>query len=64
MKRKWLIQIRTKRGLSQEEISEKLNIPPSTYSAYENGTRTPKPKRAKLLGKIFGFDWTKFYEEV
>lgn len=63
MKREWLIAYRKAKGLSQDELSKILEISPSAYSTYENGTRTPKPAMAKKIARIFGFDWTKFYEE-
>ena len=62
-RREWLIAFRKAKGLSQEEIAEAIGIAPSTYSTYEMGERTPKPNTAKKIAKIFGFDWTKFYEE-
>lgn len=62
MKREWLIAYRKAKDLSQEETANAIGVSPSTYSAYETGARTPKPKTAQLLAKIFGFDWIKFYE--
>lgn len=62
MKKEWLIAYRKAKGLSQEEVAEAIEISPSTYSSYENGTRTPKPRIAKKIARIFNFDWTKFYE--
>ena len=63
MKREWLIAFRKAKGLSQNEVADALQIPPSSYSSYETGDRTPKPKLAKKISKVFGFDWTKFYDE-
>lgn len=63
MKREWLIAYRKAKGLSQKDISDALNIGQSCYANYENGTRDPKPLMAKKISKVFGFDWTKFYEE-
>ena len=63
MKREWLIAYRKAKGLSQEEVAQSLKISPSIYSMYEQGTRRPSPKVAKAIARIFGFDWTKFYEE-
>ena len=62
MKREWLIAFRKAKGLSQDEVAQSLKISPSIYSMYEQGTRTPKPKVAKAIARVFGFDWTKFYE--
>ena len=63
MKREWLIAYRKAKNLSQEEIAEAIEVCASTYSSYEIGSRTPKPKVVKKIAKIFGFKWTKFYEE-
>lgn len=63
MKREWLIAYRKAKDLSQEEAANAIGVSPSAYSAYEIGARTPKPRVAQKLAKIFGFNWTKFYEE-
>lgn len=63
MKREWLIAFRKAKGLSQFEVSEALGISQIAYSSYETGARTPKPKLAKKIAKIFKFDWTKFYDD-
>lgn len=63
MKREWLIAFRKAKGLSQLEVSEALGISQIAYSNYETGIRNPKPKLAKKIARIFGFDWTKFYDE-
>lgn len=62
MKREWLIKIRNKKNLSQEKMAILLNIPLSTYSAYEIGTRRPKIEEAQRIAKILRFKWTKFYD--
>lgn len=62
-KREWLIAYRKAKGLTQREVAEILNVTLATYSFYEQGLRRPSPKNAKQIGKIFGFDWTKFYED-
>jgi transcriptional regulator with XRE-family HTH domain len=63
LKREWLIAFRKAKGLSQEEVSKALNVSQITYCSYELGTRTPKPKMAKAISRIFNFEWTKFYED-
>ncbi len=62
MKRLWLITYRLNHGLTKSKIAKMLNVSQAAYIAYEKGTRTPKPIKAKLLGEILDFDWTKFYE--
>lgn len=36
-----LKQLREERKLSQKDVANKLNIPPTTYSGYENNKREP-----------------------
>ncbi len=62
MKRIWLITYRLNSGFTKSQMAKKLNISQPAYMAYELGTRTPRPIKAKMLGEILGFDWTKFYE--
>ncbi len=61
MKREWLIKLRTKKKLSQEDMAKFLDVTQCTYSTWELGTRNPKPSKAKMIAKILNFDWTKFY---
>ena len=37
-----LLELRIQRTLTQQEVAQKLHIPPSRYSAYESGKR-PSP---------------------
>ncbi len=62
MKRTWLITCRLNYGLTKGKLAKLLQISEQSYIAYELGTRTPKPIKAKAIGEILGFDWTKFYE--
>ncbi len=62
MQRDWLIACRLSHGLTRSKIAKMLNVSQPAYFAYEKGTRTPKPIKAKLLGQILDFDWTRFYE--
>ena len=62
MKREWLIKLRNKLGLTQEELSKTCDTTQMTISKIENGERRPKPELAKKLGKVLNFDWTKFYK--
>lgn len=63
MKREWLIAYRKAKNLSQEEVANACTVSQITISTIESGNRRPSPKLAKKLAKIFGFDWTKFYED-
>lgn len=44
---------RTKLGLTQKEIADKLNIGSTSYQRYENGTREPKLGTLCMLADIF-----------
>lgn len=61
--RTWLKEIREKKKWSQAEMANYLEIPQTTYSCYESGTRNPKVSEAKRIAKILKFKWTKFYED-
>lgn len=44
---------RTKLGLTQKEIADKLNMGSTSYQRYENGTREPKLQTLCELADIF-----------
>lgn len=63
--RKWLVEIREEKGLSQYKAAELAGISQSYYGAIETGERG-KPlsvKIAKKIGGALGFPWTRFYED-
>ncbi len=62
MKRMWLITCRLNHGLTRGRVAKMLQVSEPAYMAYELGTRTPRPVKAKLLAEILGFDWTRFYD--
>ncbi len=57
-----LIDLRNKKGLSQEAVAEKAGISRVYYTMIENGTKCPAPKVAKNLAKVLGIEWTIFFE--
>lgn len=61
--RTWLKEIRKKKKWSQLEMANYLEIPQTTYSCYELGTRNPKVPEAKKMAEVLKIKWTKFYEE-
>ncbi len=63
MKRIWLINYRLNQGLTRARVARMFQVSEPAYMAYELGTRTPRPNKAKVLGKLLSFDWTKFYVE-
>jgi len=48
-----LLELRTKKGLSQEELAEKLFVTRQAVSRWENGETTPNTETLKLLSKLF-----------
>lgn len=61
--RKWLIDIRKKKGLSQKSVCEAVDIAQPTYWEYEHGECTPTVPIAKKVAALLGFDWTRFYDD-
>ena len=45
--------LRLERGLSQQELSTKLNIPRTTISSWELGRRSPDIKMLEILADFF-----------
>ena len=55
METKEVIQIlRTKAGLSQDELAEKVFVTRQAVSRWENGETTPNIETLKLLSRLFG----------
>lgn len=48
-----ILELRTKTGLSQEELAEKALVTRQAVSRWENGETTPNTETLKLLSKIF-----------
>ena len=48
-----LLELRTKKGLSQEELAEKVFVTRQAVSRWENGETTPNTETLKLLSKLF-----------
>lgn len=48
-----LYELRRLKGLSQEEIGEKINVSRQTISKWENGQTTPELEKLIELSKIF-----------
>ena len=49
-----LLALRTEKGLSQDELAEKLFVTRQAVSRWENGETTPNVETLKLLSKFFG----------
>ncbi|WP_368490734.1 helix-turn-helix domain-containing protein [Clostridium sp. BJN0013] len=48
-----LKELRTRKGLTQDELSKLLNINRATYAHYETGRREPDLETLKMLAKFF-----------
>ena len=48
-----LFQLRTQRGLSQDELAEKIFVTRQAVSRWENGETTPYVETLKLLSRFF-----------
>lgn len=48
-----ILELRTKSGMSQEELAEKLFVTRQAVSRWENGETVPNTETLKLLSKLF-----------
>lgn len=48
-----ILDLRTKKGLSQEELAEKIFVTRQAVSRWENGETIPNTETLKLLSKLF-----------
>lgn len=62
-KRIWLVNYRAKKGLSQNQVANQIEVSQQMYNYIENGKRNPSPKLAKKIADVLNFSWTKFYED-
>ncbi len=53
--RKKLIEIRKKRGYTQKEIADELNVARTTYTGYENGTVTPSLETGLKIKEVLRY---------
>lgn len=60
----WFKNIRVENHFSQSELAKKVNVSHSTINYIECGKRKPSPELAQKLGKVLGFDWTRFFTDV
>jgi len=48
-----ILELRTKKGMSQDELAEKVFVTRQAVSRWENGETTPNTETLKLLSKVF-----------
>ena len=58
-----LKQKRLDKGLTQEQVAEKLGITKGAYCDIENGKRGTKVYNIIKLSEILDFAWVEYYEE-
>ena len=51
--REIILELRTQKGLSQEELAEKVMVTRQAVSRWENGETIPNTETLKLLSKEF-----------
>ena len=49
-----LYELRTKKGMSQDEVAEKVFVTRQAVSRWENGETVPNTETLKLLSELFG----------
>ena len=47
-----ILELRKKKGLSQEQLGEKVDVTRQTISNWELGETSPNPEQLKLLSKL------------
>ena len=63
--RPWLKSIRVDRGYTQNQVAEMVGISRCFYTQLESmhPRKGLRPKTAKSIGRVLGFDWSWFYQE-
>lgn len=60
--REWLVELRNKKGLTQEDVAIKSDVARAYITQIETGDRRPSVQVAKRIAEAVGFDWTIFFE--
>lgn len=60
--RTWLKELRKSKNLTQEQLSEKLEISRAFLTQLELNKRNPSVQTAMKIAKVLEFNWTRFYE--
>jgi len=58
----WLVQARTKKGLTQQQIAHKVHVSRTHYTNIEKGHRRPSLEVAQKIAEELDVDWRLFYE--
>lgn len=62
MQRKKLIEIRKKRGYSQQEMSDLINIARTTYTGYETGRFAPSLEKSIKIKEVLRYKKDDLFE--
>lgn len=55
-------EMRVKKGMTQEQLSEVSGVKRTTIAMIETGKNVPSIATAKALAKVLGFAWADCYE--
>ena len=56
-----LQKVRTDKGMSQQELADKVGVIRQTISHIETGRITPSVPTAQAIAQVLGIDWTAFF---
>ena len=56
-------ELRTSKGLTQEQLANECGVRRTTITMIELGENKPSIELAKRLGKIFDVAWSDFFED-
>lgn len=59
-----LAELRKKKGLSQMELAEALNVSRQSVSLWENGSTTPTVDRLQLLAEFYGITMDELFYPI
>lgn len=60
----YMKRARKRRNLTQQQLGKLVGLSVSAISLYESGKRTPSVDVAKLIARVLGFKWERFYDDV
>lgn len=55
-----ILELRTQKGMSQDELAEKVFVSRQAVSRWENGETVPNTETLKLLSKVFDVSIIRF----
>lgn len=58
-----LKKVRMEKGLTQEQLAEKVGVIRQTISNIECGLMRPSVETAKIIANVLEIDWTEFFNE-